>query len=168
MENKHPEIAIIVAMDRNRAIGFRGDMPWRLSADLKRFKKITMGHPVIMGRKTFESLPGGALPGRKNIVITKNTGFNAENVIVAESPERALDLCSDAEKVFVIGGGIIYRHFINIADLLYLTVIQHDYQADTWFPEVNTSEFDMVGFEEINNDPKFNYPYQFLDYRRKI
>lgn len=168
MESKHPEIAIIVAMDRNRAIGLRGDMPWRLSADLKRFKKITMGHPVIMGRKTFESLPGGALPGRKNIVITKSTGFNAENVIVAESPERALDLCSDAGKVFVIGGGIIYRHFINIADLLYLTVIQHDYQADTWFPEFNTSEFDMVGFEEINNDPKFSYPYQFIDYRRKI
>jgi len=87
---KVPEIAIIVAMDLNRGIGLKGDMPWRLSADLKRFKSLTMGHPVIMGRRTFESLPKGALPGRTNIVISSSPSFRADNALVVSSPEAAL------------------------------------------------------------------------------
>lgn len=165
---KIPEIAIIVAMDLNQGIGLNGDMPWRLSADLKRFKAITMGYPVIMGRRTFESLPKGALPGRTNIVISSNPLFKAENSIVVASPEAALEVCHDAGKVFVIGGGQLYRHFLVVANVLYITKIHHVYPADTHFPEFSGTDFVLTAQESVTNDPAFPYPYDFLTYQRNL
>lgn len=162
MKNKKQIIAIIVAFDTNRAIGWNGDMPWRLSADLKRFKRITMGHPVIMGRKTFESLPGGALQGRKNIVVTGNKQFTAENILVANSPQEAIAMCNDAPKVFIIGGGNLYKEFTDIADMLYITLIHHSFQADTWFPEYDPKRYEIIEEENITDDPQFLYPYSFI------
>ncbi len=161
------KIALIVAMDRERGIGLNGDMPWRLSADLKRFKKITMGHPVIMGRRTFESLPGGALPGRTNIVVSANPTFRAENVLVVGSPEEALKACQGAPLVFIIGGGLLYRHFLPLADLLYLTVIQHHYEADTRFPEFRSDDFILTERESHSDTSLFPYPFEFLTYEKK-
>ncbi len=168
-KSEKQKIAIIVAFDNNRAIGWKGEMPWRLSADLKRFKKITMDYPVIMGRKTFESLPNGALPGRINIVVTGNIDFSADNIIVAHSPEQAVEICRDSDKVFIIGGGNLYREFIKKADILYLTQIDHNYQADTWFPEYDADLYEVVEEEYVDNDPKFPYPYSFkiLKYKNK-
>lgn len=165
---KTPEIAIIVAMDLNRGIGLNGDMPWRLSADLKRFKAITMGYPVIMGRRTFESLPKGALPGRTNIVVSSNPFFKAENAIVVGSPAAALAACCDAAKVFVIGGGQLYRYFVGVANTLHITKIHHAYPADTHFPEIPDADFSLTLRESITNDPAFPYPYDFLTYQRKL
>jgi dihydrofolate reductase len=166
MHNDRPKIAIIVAMDRNRAIGIRGDMPWRLSADLKRFKRITTGHPVIMGRRTFESLPGGPLPGRHNIVITRNKTFRPDGVTTVASPEKALEACAGKPLVFIIGGGELYRHFLPSADLLFLTTIENDYEADTWFPEIDIKLYQIIHNEIVTEDPKFPFQYQFTDLER--
>jgi len=161
-------IAIIVATDDKGAIGLNGDMPWRLPADLKRFRAITMGHPVIMGRRTFESLPGGALPGRMNIVVSKSAEFLPAGATVARSPEEALELCKDLSVAFIIGGGTLYRHFILQADLLYITVIHHTYEdADTWFPAIPEGVFELTEKEDVPSDGKFPHPYSFLRYSRK-
>lgn len=165
--NSTPQIAIIVAMDPEQGIGLRGDMPWRLSADLKRFKQITMGYPLIMGRRTFESLPGGALPGRMNVVISGNEAFRPEGVHVVRSPEEALVLCRSFDTVFIIGGGQLYRHFLETADLLYITTIEHIYEADTWFPPFDAEQYCIIAEERVDNDGKFPYPYTFLTLRKK-
>lgn len=162
-----PQIAIIVAMDINHAIGIKGDMPWRLSADLKRFKQITMGHPVVMGRKTFESLPGGPLPGRRNIVVSRNKSYNPDGAIVVDSPDKAISLCSNDPKIFIIGGGVLYNYFINKADILYLTIIDHDFEADTWFPEFNEDDFETIDKQEVSDDEKFPFSYTFVSLKRK-
>jgi dihydrofolate reductase len=162
MESKRPAVAIIVAHDENKAIGFKGDMPWRLSADLKRFKQITMGHPVIMGRKTFESLPKGALPGRKNIVVTRNPKFAAPGVTVAGSPEEAIRLCPDAETVFIIGGGNLYRDFLHKAELLYITLIHQTFEADTWFPDYHTADYIIIEETQITDDNTVPFRYSFI------
>ncbi len=166
MDHK-PLIAIIAAMDENRAIGLHGDMPWRLSADMKRFKKITMGYPVIMGRKTFQSLPGGPLPGRTNIVITQDPAFDPEGATVVNDPETALAACRKSTVVFIIGGGTIYRHFIDQADILYLTIIHHTYHADTWFPAYDPAQFNEIEHTVTAEDEKFPFPYTFLTLQRK-
>jgi dihydrofolate reductase len=164
MENKKPTIALIVAHDLNLAIGWQGDMPWRLSADLKRFKTITMGHPVIMGRKTFQSLPNGALPGRKNIVVTNNPKFTDENITVAHSPDEAIQLCHENEIVFIIGGGNLYNTFIDQADMLYITLIEHEFKADTWFPTYDLKNYTLLEEVMIADDSRFPYPYHFKTY----
>ncbi|MFO7722519.1 MAG: dihydrofolate reductase [Bacteroidales bacterium] len=166
MNTTQPRIAIIVAMDQNRAIGLRGDMPWRLSADLKRFKRITLGHPVIMGRRTFESLPGGALPGRHNIVVTRNISFAPEGVTVANTPEKALEICAGEPIVFIIGGGELYRYFLPVADLLYLTTIENTWEADTWFPEIDMKCFSIISTQVVRDDPAFPFAYRFTDLER--
>ncbi len=164
---RNTTIAIIVAHDLNRAIGWKGNMPWHFSADLKRFKRITMGHPVIMGRKTYESLPGGALPGRKNIVVSRDQAFHAEGTQMVDSPESALQSCSEAETVFVIGGATLYHAYIAMADMLYLTIIGHTFPADTWFPDYDMDDYDIVEEESIENDPGFAHPYRFITLRRR-
>jgi dihydrofolate reductase len=165
--NSTPQIAIIVAMDQEQGIGLRGDMPWRLSADLKRFKQITMGYPLIMGRRTFESLPGGALPGRMNVVISGNEAFRPEGVHVVGSPEEALALCRDFNQVFIIGGGQLYQYFLETADLLHITMIEHTYDADTWFPPFDAGKYTVMAEERVENDGKFPYPYTFITLEKK-
>lgn len=157
------ELHIIAAIDRNRAIGFGGDMVYHLSADLKRFKALTLGYPVVMGRRTFESLPKGALPGRRNIVITRNAAYSAPNIETAPSLEAALALCSDAEKTFIIGGGEIYSQALPLADVLDLTEIDDAApDADTFFPP-----FDKL-FILTNTEPALTTPpASFNTYHRR-
>lgn len=132
--NNSIEICLIVALDENNGIGRDGDLLCHLSNDLKHFKEVTSGHTVIMGRRTYESLPKGALPNRINVVITSDTADNYQGCIVVRSVEEALTHCKEGEKVFIIGGGQLYRATYELADLLYLTRIHHTFSdADTFF-----------------------------------
>lgn len=140
-------ISYVVAVSRNGVIGREGGLPWHISSDLKRFKEITMGKPVVMGRKTWESLPRKPLPGRRNIVITRQPGFVAEGAEVAATAEQALALCGGAPEVAVIGGGEIYRLFWPLVDRLYLTEVDLEVEGDTHFPPVSASEWREVGRE---------------------
>lgn len=128
-------VTIIAAMAENRVIGKDGAMPWHLADDLARFRVITTGHPVIMGRKTFESL-GRPLPGRQNIVLTRRKGYTPEGVIVARTLDEALELAGAAREVFICGGGEVYREALPLAGRILLTVIHCDYEGDTVFPEI--------------------------------
>lgn len=140
-------ISYVVAVSKNGVIGREGGLPWHISSDLKRFKEITMGKPVVMGRKTWESLPRKPLPGRRNIVITRQRGFAPEGAEVAATPEEALALCGDAPEVAVIGGGEIYRLFWRLVDRLYLTEVDLEVEGDTHFPAVSPAEWREVGRE---------------------
>lgn len=155
-------IHIIVAVDSNRGIGRGGDMLFHLREDLKRFKALTMGHTLVMGRKTFDSLPKGALPGRRNIVITRNDAFSAPGAERAASLEDALRMAGDAE-VFVIGGGQIYAAALPLADEIELTQIHAAAEApDTYFPEI-PDVFTVVSSCPAGTEP----PADFITYRRK-
>ena len=164
----NPSIAVIVAMDQNNGIGFHGDMPWHLSADLKRFKQLTMGHPVIMGRRTFESIPGGPLKGRRNIVITRNTDFHPKGAEVVSSPDAALALCRDAETVFIIGGGQLYQQMFPLADTLYITLIHHVFEADTRFPDFSSDDFDVTEEVMVTDDHTFEHRYSFITLKKNV
>jgi dihydrofolate reductase len=140
-------ISFVVAVARNGVIGREGGLPWHISSDLKRFKEITMGKPVIMGRKTWDSLPRKPLPGRRNIVITRQPGFPAEGAEVVATPEEALSLCAGAPEVAVIGGGEVYRLFWPIVDRLYLTEVDLEVEGDTHFPDLDPAEWREVARE---------------------
>jgi dihydrofolate reductase len=146
-------ISIIVAIADNWAIGKNNELLFHIPGDLPRFKKITTGHTVIMGRNTFLSLPKGALPNRTNIVISDNLADNFKGCVMASSIEDALLKISDNEQEsFVIGGGMIYRQFLPIADKLYLTRVHLKPDADTFFPEIDFNLFKMIENEEFTND----------------
>lgn len=153
------EIVLICAVGRNREIGRGGDLVWRISDDLKRFKKITTGHPVIMGRRTYESI-GRALPGRTNIVVTGRSDYAAEGCIVADGVDSALQkaaLSEGCQRVFVIGGGRLYGDFIERADRLLLTVIDaRADDADTWFPEYQ-DRFEQVSTSDVLEQDGLKY-----------
>ncbi len=134
-------ISLVVAVSRNGVIGRDGGLPWHISSDLKRFKEITMGKPVVMGRKTWESLPKKPLPGRRNIVITRQADYQATSADVVASAEAALGLCVAEPEVAVIGGGEIYSLFWPLAGRLYLTEVDLDIEGDTRFPRVVASEW---------------------------
>lgn len=140
-------ISFVVAVSRNGVIGREGGLPWHISSDLKRFKQITMGKPVVMGRKTWDSLPRKPLPGRRNIVITRQGGFAAEGAEVAATPEDALRLCGDAPEVAVIGGGEVYRLFWPHVDRIYLTEVDLDVEGDTHFPALDPAVWREVARE---------------------
>jgi dihydrofolate reductase len=140
-------ISFVVAVSKNGVIGREGGLPWHISSDLKRFKEITMGKPVVMGRKTWESLPRRPLPGRRNIVITRSKDFVADGAEVAATPEEALRLSGDVPEVAVIGGGEIYRLFWPLVDRLYLTEVDLEVSGDTYFPAVLPAEWREVGRE---------------------
>jgi dihydrofolate reductase len=133
-------VSLIVAMAHNRVIGRNNALPWRLPEDLKRFKAITMGHPVIMGRRTYESI-GRPLPGRANIVVTRSEQFKAPGCTVVRSPQAALDACAGTDEAFVIGGADIYRAFLDRADRLLVTEIDADFEGDAYFPEFDQSQW---------------------------
>ncbi len=159
-----PHISIIVAVAEKNAIGKNNDLLTYISADLKRFKALTTGHTIIMGRKTFDSLPKGALPNRRNIVVSRNVDLVCEGAEIVQSPEEALSLCQQDEKVFIIGGGTIYKAFLPKADSLYLTKIHHEFTgADTFFPEISNSEWKEENREDVNDDEKSEYDYSFID-----
>jgi dihydrofolate reductase len=135
-----PRISLIVAMARNRVIGADNKLPWHLSSDLKRFKALTMGHHIIMGRRTFESI-GRILPGRTSIVISRNPGFRFDGVVVADSLNRALELAGGDSEVFVIGGEQVFRDALPVASRIYATEISADYEGDVYFPGLESQRW---------------------------
>lgn len=164
----HPNLTIIVAATRNFAIGRKGDLLFHISDDLKRFKALTMGHPIIMGRKTFESFPKGALPGRRNIVITRNPSYSAPGIEIAQSLEEALAMCGTSSECFVIGGGEIYSQALPYASKIELTLIDMVVDdADTFFPVLDTGEWPMSAEQPFDlTDPKSGVHYAFMTLRR--
>jgi len=159
-------ISLIAAMANNRIIGKDNDMPWHLPADLQHFKKVTLGKPVIMGRKTFESI-GRPLPGRRNIVITRNADWKMDGVEVVNSPENALKLMEGSEEVMIIGGGNVYQQFLPQADVLYLTFIELDVAGDTHFPDwEQVGQWQTVEQESCAKDEKNPHPNQFVTLKK--
>ncbi|WP_155591027.1 dihydrofolate reductase [Lysinibacillus cavernae] len=157
-------ISLIVAHDDNYVIGYDNGMPWHLPGDLKYFKNNTMGKPMIMGRKTFESI-GRPLPGRRNIVITRDENYHAEGIEVVTSLEKALALAGDVPEIMIIGGEQIFRLVMEIADLLYITKINHAFQGDTYFPNYE-QDFVQVSTEEPEKAPE-GYTFQYQIFERK-
>jgi dihydrofolate reductase len=162
----HENISIIVAIAQNFAIGKNNDLLFHLPNDLKRFKEITTGHPVIMGRNTLLSLPKGALPNRRNIVITDNADEIFERCEMVFSIEEAIQAVKNEEEAFVIGGGMIYRQFFPHAGKLYLTLVHRDFDADVYFPEINYSEWKETHCEDLF-DEKNEFKYSYLNLKRK-
>lgn len=158
------KISIIAAIGKNRELGKNNKLLWDIPEDLKRFRSITAGHTVIMGRKTFESI-GRALPNRTNIIVTRDKNYKAVGCIISRSLEGAIDLAKrgGGEEVFVIGGGEIYRQAISLADKLYLTLVEGTFDADTFFPDY--SGFRKVIFQEKHKDE--NYSYTFLEMEKR-
>lgn len=154
-------VTIIAAVCRNGAIGRGGDLLHHISDDLRRFKALTMGHPIIMGRKTFESFPKGALPGRRNIVISRREDYAPAGAEVYASPEAALEACGDSGEVFIIGGGEIYRRFMPLADKLMLTEIDDaPADADTFFPPVTLPPADVTDW--LGANPRYRFATYLL------
>ena len=160
------KISLIVAMANNRVIGLNNKMPWHLSADLKKFKKITMGSPIIMGRKTFESLKK-ALPNRTNIIITRSKNYNAENCIVVNSLHKALLAAKDDSKPYILGGAQIYKQAIKFADRLDITFVHHEFEADAFFPEIDLNIWKEISRQDFKADTKNKYDYSFVSFERK-
>ncbi len=164
--NRKPRVAIIAAVASNGVIGSANALPWRLPEDLKRFKALTLGHPVIMGRKTFESI-GRPLPGRRNIVISRNAAFSAEGCETAASLDAALAACAGTtDEVFVIGGGQIYAEALPVSDKLYLTEIKAEVDGDTRFPG-----FDRSAWRESLREPhrsETGLHFDFVIHERKL
>jgi len=156
------KISIIVVIDEKNGIGKNNNLLCYLPADLKNFKKLTTGHTIIMGSKTFKSLPKGALPNRRNIVITKKTNYKPENTEIANSINEAVNLCKDEDEVFIIGGANIYKQFIAKTNYLYLTKVYETFDADTFFPHINNYEWKVLSKEDFNADEKNKYAYSFI------
>lgn len=165
-----PVVTIIVAVARDGAIGRRGDLLFHISDDLRRFKRLTMGHPIVMGRKTFESFPKGPLPGRTNIVVTRRRDYDGRGATVAGSLDEALKIAAAEEtgRIFIIGGGEIYRQAFGIADALELTAIDASVMdADTFFPEIADADWQLTEKSEPMTDPKTSISYSFKTYTRR-
>jgi len=164
MTQKKPRVSVIAAPARNRVIGIGNRLPWRLPEDLAHFKALTLNHPILMGRKTFESL-GRPLPGRTNIVITRTPGYRRDGCLVADSVPAALALCRDAAEVFFIGGAELYAQALPLADRLYLTEIQAEVEGDAWFPD-----YDRAPWREVSRDRRSDeaagLEYHFVVYDR--
>ncbi len=161
-------ISLIVAMAKNRVIGRGNQMPWHLPADLRHFKSVTLGKPVIMGRKTFESI-GRPLPGRRNVVISRNANWHADGVESVNSLDAALALVQDADEVMIIGGGQLYREALPLAQRLYLTHIELPVSdADTWFPDYSQYQWQQCAEELHDPDEKNPYHYRFETLERCI
>lgn len=161
-------LSAIVAIALDGAIGKDGDLLWHLSADMKHFKSITMGHSIVMGRRTFESLPKGALPGRQNIVITRNPDFSAPGVTIAHSVEEALEKAEMPGEVMIIGGAQIYRAALPMVQTIHLTRVEASFpDADTFFPELRPDEWEASPEERHDADERNPFPYTFLTLTRK-
>lgn len=161
-----PEVRLIAAMDRHRVIGKNGDLPWRLPDDLRRFKTLTRGHAVIMGRKTYESI-GRPLPDRVNVVLTRRPDWRAEGVEVASGVEDALERLGEEEEVFVIGGEGVYAGFLGRADRLHLTRVDTAVEGgDVHFPDWSPERFRLMSREEHAADGRHLFAFAFEDYAR--
>ncbi len=162
------KLILIAAAANNNVIGKDNKLLWRMSNDLKRFKELTMGHTIIMGRKTFESI-GKPLPGRKTIVVTRQKDYDAQGCEIVSDLKEAICKIKDESEVFVAGGGEIYRQIMSLhyTRRIYLTRIYANFEGDSFFPEIDSEKWEMIEREEHEPDEKNPYPYAFLTYKRK-
>lgn len=157
---------MIVACSDNRVIGSDSELPWRLPADLRSFKALTMGKPIVMGRKTYQSI-GRPLPGRRNIVITRQAGFEADGCWMAQNPQQALAIAGAAEEVMIIGGGEIYRQFLAETQTIYLTEVHATIEGDTYFPELVAEDWYELSRVKHTKDEKNQFDYSFVVLERR-
>lgn len=158
-------ISAIVAMAENRVIGRNNALPWRLPADLRHFKELTLGKPVLMGRKTHESI-GRVLPGRRNIITTRNTTFEVPDALVVHSIEAALQTLSESDELMLIGGAELYRELLPRVQRIYMTVVHAEIEGDSYFPELKPAEWRQVNSEDHPADKDNAYPYSFVIWER--
>lgn len=166
MSKTRPKVSLIWAMAENRVIGRDNKLPWRLSADLKHFKALTLRKPILMGRKTWESLPG-LLPNRPHVVVTHDKSYQAPGCSVVHSVDEALATVSDAQEVMVVGGAALYGQMFPYAQRLYMTLVHADVVGDAYFPEFSLSQWREVERERHPADEKNNFPYSFITLYRK-
>ncbi|MFJ7469722.1 dihydrofolate reductase [Peribacillus frigoritolerans] len=160
-------ISLMVAMDQNRVIGKNNKLPWHLPADLQYFKKVTMGHPIVMGRKTFESI-GRVLPGRENVIVTRNQEFKAEGcVVLHDIAQIKMFADNHDEEVFVIGGAEIFKEILPFTDRLYITEIHETFEGDTFFPEIDENEWDEISSNPGEIDEKNRFAHDFIILQKK-
>ena len=160
------QLEMIVAQAANRVIGGNNEMLWHIPEDFKHFKKVTMGCPIIMGRKTHESI-GRALPGRRNIIVTRNTDYQREGCDVVHSLEAALALVANEARVFIIGGGVLFREGLDKTQRIWLTQIEKDFVGDTTFPELNPADWTIEKIESLPPTPERDYAVDFYCYTRR-
>jgi dihydrofolate reductase len=172
LKTKYPIVSIIVAVAENNAIGKNNDLIWHLPNDMKFFKTTTENHPVIMGRKNYHSIPEKyrPLPNRQNIIVTRQHHFFAPNCIVKNTLEEAIEFAKgiDNQEIFIIGGGQIYKEAIDkkLVDKLYYTKVHHHFEADTFFPEINFSEWELISTKKNHKDDKHLYDFTFFIYEK--
>ncbi len=159
-------INIVVAKASNNVIGAKNDLIWHLPNDLKHFKSITSGHPIKKKKKTYESL-GRPLPNRTNIVVTRDQNWNAEGIEIVSSLSKAIEVAKTiADDIYVIGGGNIYKQAMEFTDILYITEVHHEFDGDTYFPEIDNDEWEEVEREDFKKDEKHPYAYSFVTYKK--
>ena len=161
-------ITIIAAIAKNNALGKDNDLIWHLPEDLKRFKKTTTGHSILMGRNTFESI-GRPLPNRTSIIITRNENYFKDGCLIANSLEAAIELVKEEAQIFIIGGAQVYTYAMenNIADVLDITLVHHEFEADVFFPEIDLKIWEEVSREDFKADEKNKFNYSFLKFQKK-
>jgi dihydrofolate reductase len=160
-------ISLLVAMDENRVIGKNNKLPWHLPADLQYFKRITMGHPIVMGRKTFDSI-GRLLPGRENVIVTRSNEYQQNGAVILHSIEEIIRYANaHHDEVFVIGGAEIFKEILPAADKLYSTNIHHSFEGDVFFPDINETEWTILSKTEGKVDAKNLYPHDFIVYGKR-
>jgi dihydrofolate reductase len=160
-------LSLIAAMDKNRLIGSNNALPWHLPADLAFFKRTTLAKPIVMGRKTYESI-GKPLPGRRNIVVTRNPSYEAPGCDVVAGVDEAMQLCASLPEIMLIGGASLYQQSIGLADSLYITKIHHTFQGDTWFPEYDEKAWKVELQEDFDPDERNSYAYSFVKFVREL
>ena len=158
-------VSIIVAMAENGVIGRDMDLPWHISADLKRFKALTMGHHIVMGRKTFESI-GRLLPGRTTVIVTRQSDYQVDGAVIVNSLEAAQAAATDDSELFIIGGGQVYEIALPLADRLHVTRVHTEVDGDTSFPAVDWDQWELVSAERHGADEKNDYDFTFESYQR--
>jgi dihydrofolate reductase len=161
-----PRISLIVAMAKNRVIGIDNTLPWHLPADLKHFKALTMGHHIVMGRKTYDSI-GRPLPGRTSVVVTRNRELKIEGCIIAHTLDQAIAACNGDDEIFVVGGAELYAQALAIADRLYITEIQKSVRGDAYFPDFRRDEWREISREACSQQEPQPLEYHFAAYQRR-
>ena len=160
-------LSLIVAMDNNRLIGSNNALPWNLPADLAFFKRTTMGKPIVMGRKTYESI-GKPLPGRRNIVVTRNRNYRAPGCDIVAGVDEAMQLCEPVPEIMLIGGASLYQQSIERANYLYITQIHHSFDGNTWFPEFDERLWSIESRDDFDPDENNLHPYSFVKFVREL
>jgi len=166
MKENNKKISIIVAIASNYAIGKDNDLLWHISKDLKRFKELTESHYIVMGKRTYYSLPKRPLPKRTSLIITDVKDEVIDNCLMAYSIDDAVNKMDAENENFIIGGGSIYKQFMPLADKLYINRVHKDFDADTFFPEISLNEWELISKEDVNDDPQNDFTYTFEVYKR--